>query len=201
MMTKTKILIEDYSALWALTFQLLKSIYELHLNDLVIDIQHIGSTAVYGLAAKPIIDIDLIIADRNNLTSVIEKLSLLGYDHLGDLGITEREAFKRKSDKTPLDGSSRTWHEHNLYVCPSDSISLKNHLALRDFLLTHPEKAKEYGELKKRLVSENPYDMDLYVERKTPFIIAILKDLGFSVIALDNIARENKVLKEKNGSL
>jgi GrpB-like predicted nucleotidyltransferase (UPF0157 family) len=163
------------------------------LGDLVIDIEHIGSTAVYGLAAKPVIDIDLIIADKNNLNPVIEKLALLGYDYQGNLGITDREAFKRKSDNTPLDGSLRAWQKHNLYVCPSDSISLKNHLALRDFLRNHPVKAKEYGELKQRLTLENPYDINLYMERKTAFIIAILKDAGFDDIALANITQENKV--------
>jgi len=191
-MTNTKILIEDYSPSWAVTFQQLKSIYELHLSDLVIDIQHIGSTAVYGLAAKPVIDIDLIIADRNLLNAVIEKLSLLGYDHQGNLGITDRDAFTRRTDNTPLDGSLQTWQKHNLYVCPADSISLKNHLALRDFLRNNAEIAREYSDLKKRLALENPYNMDLYVERKTPFIIAILKSAGFDDIALDNIAQENK---------
>jgi len=162
------------------------------LGDLLIDIQHVGSTAVYGLAAKPVIDIDLIIADRSKLNSVIEKLALLGYDYQGNLGITDREAFKRKSDNTPLDGSSRTWQKHNLYVCPSDSISLKNHLALRDFLRNSSQKVIEYSELKKRLALENPYDINQYIERKTPFIIAILKEAGFDNNALDNITRENK---------
>ncbi len=191
--TKTKILIEDYSPSWALTFRQLKSIYELHLGDLVIDIQHVGSTAVDGLAAKPVVDIDLIIPHRNNLNPVIEKLALLGYDHQGNLGITDREAFERKSDTSTLNGSSQTWPKHNLYVCPSDSISLKNHLALRNFLRNHPAKAKEYGELKKRLALENPYDINLYVERKTPFITAILKEAGFNDLELNNIAQENRV--------
>lgn len=191
--TKTKILIEDYSSTWALTFQQLKSIYLVHLDNLITDVQHVGSTSVYGLAAKPIIDIDLIIADRKNLNAVIEKLTLLGYDHQGNLGITDREAFKRKSETTPIDGSLRTWQKHNLYVCPSDSISLKNHLALRDFLRNNSQKAKEYGELKKKLALENPYDINQYIERKTPFIIAILKEVGFDNNALDNITRENKV--------
>lgn len=194
-MTKTEILIEDYSPAWALIFRELKSIYQLHLGNLVHDIQHIGSTSVYGLAAKPIIDIDIIIKERKNLNPVIEKLALLGYIHQGNLGITDRDAFKRKSDKTPLDGSLRTWQQHNLYVCPSDSISLKNHLVFRDHLRNNPQKAKEYGELKKRLAFENPNEIDLYVERKTPFIIAILKEAGFDDIALDNITQENKMSK------
>ena len=187
-----KIFVEDHSPEWALTFQQLKSIYQLHLGGLVRDIQHVGSTSVPGLAAKPVIDIDIIIDDRNNLAPIIEKLALLGYGHQGNLGITDRESFMRKSDKTPLGGSLRSWPKHNLYVCPAESISLKNHLALRDFLRNNPTKAKEYGELKKRLASEHPNDIDLYVELKTPFILAILKDAGFDDGALSGIREENK---------
>jgi GrpB-like predicted nucleotidyltransferase (UPF0157 family) len=191
-MALTKILIEDYSPDWGLVFEQLKSIYQSHLGDLVIDIQHVGSTSVYGLAAKPVIDIDLVIRDRKDLDLLIERLALLGYEHRGTLGITDRDAFMRKSDKTPEDGSSRTWQKHNLYVCPADSISLKNHIALRDFLRNNPVKAKEYGELKRNLAEENSDNIDRYIEGKTPFITGILKELGFDSVSLSNIAGENK---------
>jgi GrpB-like predicted nucleotidyltransferase (UPF0157 family) len=188
-----KIVIEDYSPSWTLTFQALKSVYALHLGDLIVDIQHVGSTSVEGLAAKPVIDIDIIIDSPAHLPAISQKLALLGYDHRGNLGIADREAFKGKSDQVPLDGSGRTWPKHHLYVCPADSISLKNHLALRDFLRNNSAKAKEYGELKKRLAAENPYNMDLYIARKTPFITAILKAAGFDDSTLHHITQENQM--------
>jgi len=192
-MLKAPITIEDYNPIWADTFQELKSIYDLHLADLIEDIQHVGSTSVVGLAAKPIIDIDIIISnDRQSLPSIIKKLSLLGYQHRGSQGITDREAFKRINVKTPWNGSSRSWQAHHLYVCPANSIILKNHLALRDFLRAYPDKAKEYGELKKQLALDNPFDMDTYIERKTPFITTILEKVGFSGIEIDTISSENK---------
>jgi len=77
-MIKRRILIEDYSETWALTFLQLKSIYAFHLNDLLLTFNTVGSTSVVGLAAKPIIDIDIIIDKRDNLSSVIKKLELLG---------------------------------------------------------------------------------------------------------------------------
>lgn len=192
-MFSKKIVVEDYSPSWALTFQALKSVYALHLGSLIVDIQHVGSTSVVGLTAKPVIDIDIIIDSPAHLPDIIQKLALLGYDHRGNLGITDREAFKEKSDQVPLDGSQRTWLKHHLYVCPADSISLKNHLTLRDFLRNNPEKANEYGELKKRLAAENPYNMDLYIARKTPFITAILKTAGFDDTTLHHIAQENQM--------
>lgn len=194
-MNKRKIVVEDYSEEWALTFQQLKSVYELHLGNLLCDIHHVGSTSVYGLAAKPVIDIDLVIDDRNKFSPVFEKLISLGYEHLGNLGVTDRDAFIGKTKLAPFDGSQHSWQRHNLYVCPSDSISLKNHLALREFLRSHPEKVKQYGALKKKLAAEYPYNIDLYVEHKTPFITAILKESGFDSNTLDKIKQENKVEK------
>jgi GrpB-like predicted nucleotidyltransferase (UPF0157 family) len=190
-----KIVVEDYSPSWALTFQTLKSVYALHLGNLIVDIQHVGSTSVEGLAAKPVIDIDIIIDTPTHLPAIIQKLKLMGYEHRGNLGITDREAFKGKTDQVPFDGSRRTWPKHHLYVCPADSISLKNHLALRDFLRSNPNKAQQYGELKKQLATEHPYNMDLYIARKTPFITAILQAAGFDDATLHHITQENKLPK------
>jgi len=194
-MDRKVIIIEEYSATWASTFLQLKSIYEKHLGDLIIDIHHVGSTAVNNLAAKPVIDIDIVIGDKENLNAVISKLELLGYSHRGNLGITDRYAFKQKTEKTPFDGLMRSWQKHHLYVCPQSSISLMNHITLRDVLRNNEVKAKEYGELKKKLALESPYDMDLYIERKTPFITEILKSAGFSDAAINTITKENKMNK------
>ena len=188
-----EIIIEDHSPEWAMTFQKLKSIYLQHLGDLIRDIQHIGSTSVPGLAAKPVIDIDLIIEDRSFFESIKTILVKLSYEYVGDLGIKDREAFKRTSSRTPDDGSMRDWPTHNLYVCINGSIALRNHLALRDFLRANPQKAKEYGELKKRLIAENPFDIDLYIKNKTPFILEILKTLDFDESSLNEIRKANGI--------
>lgn len=194
-MFKKRIVIADYSPTWAFTFRQLKAVYELQLSDLIADVQHVGSTSVEGLSAKPVIDIDIVIADSKNLKTIIKKLELLGYEHRGNLGITDRASFKQTSDTTPINGSVRSWPKHHLYVCPANSVSLKNHLALRDFLHNNPEKAKQYGELKKQLALENSFDMNLYIERKTPFITGILKEVGFDEAAIASITQENKTSK------
>ncbi len=188
-----EIIIEDHSLEWAIAFQKLKSIYQEYLEDLIMDIQHVGSTSVPGLTAKPVIDIDLIIEDHSALKPITDILAKLGYEYMGDLGIKDREAFKRTSSRTPDDGSMRDWPTHNLYVCINGSIALRNHLALRDFLRANPQKAKEYGELKKRLVAENPFDIDLYIKNKTPFILEILKTLDFDESSLNEIRKANGI--------
>ena len=188
-----EIIIEDHSLEWAIAFQKLKSIYQEYLEDLIMDIQHVGSTSVPGLTAKPVIDIDLIIEDHSALKPITDILAKLGYEYMGDLGIKDREAFKRTSSRTPDDGSMRDWPTHNLYVCINGSIALRNHLALRDFLRANPQKAKEYGELKKRLIAENPFDIDLYIKNKTPFILEILKTLDFDESSLNEIRKANGI--------
>lgn len=189
------IIVEDYNPEWAQTFAELRAIYLNSLQDLIISIEHVGSTSVPGLAAKPVIDIDIVIESQNQLMPVIENLKTLGYHHVGDLGITGREAFKRLSDLTPEDGSLRIWPKHNLYVCQQDSISLQNHVLLRNFLLTNYEQAKEYSQLKRQLATQYPEDIDKYIEGKTSFIINILRSNGINESNLQSIINQNKASK------
>jgi len=191
MLYSNKITIEEYSPAWQQDFYELRAVYESRLGSYVIGIEHVGSTSVQGLPAKPILDIDLIVADSLLLKPVIKALEYLDYQHIGDLGIPGREAFKRASALTPADGSGRTWPSHHLYVCLANSTSLKNHLAFRNYLRSHPAKAKAYAELKKKLAAENPHNINAYVGGKTDFITGILKEMGFDPSALDDIARQN----------
>lgn len=134
------------------------------------------------MAAKPIIDIDIIIASRAALPVVMERLTTLGYQHRGDLGIEDREAFL----------SPQNQPAHHLYVCIENSPALQNHIALRDHLRSHPSDAMAYSSLKRQLAERFPHERERYVEGKIDFIVAILKQCGFSAAALDAIKRSNK---------
>ena len=118
--------------------------------DLATAIEHVGSTAVPGLAAKPIIDLTVVVPTHAEVAAAIERLSTLGYVHRGSLGIDGREAF---------DADARL-PRHHLYLCARDSVALANHLTVRDYLRRHPETADEYGALKKRLAQAFPHDID-----------------------------------------
>ena len=187
-----EIVVADYSAEWPQTFECLREVYEASLGDLILGVHHVGSTSVIGLAAKPVIDVDLVIEDRSILPEVISQLARLGYEHLGDLGIPDREAFGRKLDEVPLDGSGRMWPKHNLYCCRCDCVALKNHLLFRDYLRAHSDKAHEYGELKKLLATQANGDIDLYIEKKTPFILDVLQKLGLEPDNLRQIGKQNR---------
>lgn len=134
------------------------------LGDLAVAIEHVGSTAVPGLAAKPIIDLDVVVASAEDIPEAIERLARLGYYHQGDLGIPGREAF-RSPGGAP---------EHHLYLCPQDSPELRRHLAFRDYLRSHPEAAEEYAELKRALAQRFPDRRSDYTAGKAAWIAGIL---------------------------
>src|SRR5580704_3139687 len=111
-------LIQDYDPSWPEAFSKLAARVQATLGSLVITIEHIGSTAVPGLAAKPIIDLDVVLASRADLPEAIRLLATIGYVHEGDLGIPGREAFRSPP------GEPR----HHLYVLAAGANELGRHL-------------------------------------------------------------------------
>ena len=186
------IIIENYSPEWASAFQKLKSVFEQEIGNLATEIHHVGSTAVEGLASKPVLDIDLVIESREVLPELIHTLEKLGYEYIGDLGIEGREAFLYRSEKSPEDGKGSLWPVHHLYVCTKNNSAFQNHIKFRDYLRQNRVKANEYGELKKQLAAENKSDRRLYSEKKTDFITNVLNEIGFDALTLQEIINQNK---------
>jgi GrpB-like predicted nucleotidyltransferase (UPF0157 family) len=130
---------------------------------------------VPGLAAKPIIDLDVIVRDADSVREAIARLASLGYTHQGDLGIPGREAFRRADEDVPRDGSGRRWPRHNLYVCAAGAEPLLRHLCFRDWLRVHPDDAAAYAALKNGLAERFRDDREAYTDAKSPFIQEILR--------------------------
>lgn len=130
-------------------------------------IEHVGSTAVPGLAAKPIIDMDVLLISATDLQLVIAKLACVGYEHRGDLGVAGREAFRTPPNDLP----------HHLYVCPSGSAEYRRHISFRDHLRTHPTDANSYASLKRELVRKFGDDREAYTKAKSTFVAEILRRL------------------------
>ena len=189
---KKKVVVVAYDPSWPQLFEQLKAVYEQSLGDLLTDIQHVGSTSVPGLAAKPIIDIDLVVENEVKKQVAIIRLRSLGYTHVGDLGITGREVFKKTHGKMPFNNTSNLWPAHNLYMCIEGAPPLLNHLYFRDYLRAHPEMAKKYGTLKTDLAMAYRENIDGYIEHKTTFIIDVLQKAGFPQAELDAIIKQNK---------
>lgn len=187
-----RINIVDYNPKWPQIFNALKAIFEECFSDLFINVEHVGSTSVPNLAAKPKIDLDIIVENEEKVSAVIVELEKLGYQHRGNLGIKGREAFARPSNFVPITKTEKEWMEHNLYICIQGVPSLQNHLLFRDYLRTHPKAVEEYGTLKKKLAQQFPSDIDAYVEGKTDFILSILEKCGFKQALLADIGEQNQ---------
>jgi GrpB-like predicted nucleotidyltransferase (UPF0157 family) len=167
-----------YNPAWPEQFQQLRAHLAGTLADLALAIEHIGSTSVPGLAAKPILDIVIVIPAGAPLRFVVDSLARLGYRHQGDLGLAGREAFERPGSDVPLDSSGRIWPPQHLYVCHEGNLHLVRQIAFRDFLRTNPSDACAYGDLKLRLSREFRHDRRAYTEAKTDFILDIYRKAG-----------------------
>jgi GrpB-like predicted nucleotidyltransferase (UPF0157 family) len=169
------VVIVPYDPAWPVTFERLRDIYASALGHLARAIEHVGSTAVPGLAATPIIDVDVVVPSRDVLAEVIRRLAALGYRHQGDLGVPGREVFARDgADEVPRDGTGRRWPAHQLYVCATGGDALRRHLRFRDWLRAHPSRMAEYDRLKTDLAQRYREDLKGYTEGKTAFIDAAL---------------------------
>ena len=161
-MTTARVTVLPYDGKWKTGFEDIKREIEAAVGDIIIGIEHVGSTSVVGLSAKPCVDIDVVIEDYSVFSAVADALWKIGYIHEGDLGIKDREAFKY-SGKTHL-------LNHHLYVCPKDSCELYRHITFRNFLRNSPDAAAEYGRIKEKAAELFPDDIDKYIEYKSVFI-------------------------------
>ncbi|MDY7106656.1 MAG: GrpB family protein [Actinomycetota bacterium] len=171
----------EYDPTWPAQFEELRSRYRRALDGVpVVAIEHVGSTSVEGLAAKPVIDIDIVVT-AEHVAAASDALAAIGFEPMGELGIAQRWAFRQP------DGLTRT----NTYVTVDGCVSLRNHLAVRDVLRTDPELRAEYGALKQRLGTELD-DIGAYVEAKSPVLQRVLERAGFSADELAGIDDANR---------
>ena len=169
-MRTAKVIVVPYDTAWESDFLKIEEEIRSALGDLILGIEHVGSTSVKGLSAKPCIDLDVIIKDYDAFAEVIKALESIGYYHEGDLGIPNREAFGY-DDKPHL-------QKHHLYVCPKFSEELHRHVTFRDYLRTHPEAVRAYSLVKEEAARLFPNDIDQYIAYKSPCIKALYKECG-----------------------
>ena len=169
-MKTKKVIVLPYDVAWESAFEAIRAEIQTALGDLMLGIEHVGSTSVKGMSAKPCIDIDVVIRDYSVFDAVVQKLDAIGYIHEGDLGIKDREAFKY-ADKPHL-------MTHHLYVCPRDSEELHRHIVFRDFLRKNPEAVKKYSRVKETAAQLFPDSIDQYIEYKSPCIEELYRECG-----------------------
>ena len=149
-----------YEPLWKELFEKESSRIKEVLTEGLVDVHHIGSTSVPGLAAKPIIDLLPEVSDLETLDQFDEAMEGLGYTVMGEFGIPGRRLYlKGVLDRT-----------HHVHAFESGSVGLLRHLAVRDYLRVHPDEAAAYADIKKKLAARFRYDNDGYCDGKHEFV-------------------------------
>ncbi len=156
-------LIEKYRPEWVHQFNNIKDALEKFLQNLNFTIEHVGSTAVPDLDAKPIIDIDIIFYNENDFQLIKTRLEKAGYYHNGNQGIEDRDVFKRDGVQKHgiLDAIP-----HHLYVCSANSKALERHLLSRNYLRKNEWARKKYQQMKYEIAEQAGQDRKKYATLK-----------------------------------
>lgn len=171
-----------YDPRWQRDFEWIRSELDEALAAIpVLTIEHVGSTSVPGLAAKPIIDVDIVVT-TGQIEAATDALRTIGYQPRGDLGVPDRYAFSAPS----------TGPERHVYLTVDGCLSLRNHLGVRQVLLEDADLRQHYGDLKLRLAANDYDDVSRYVEDKSSILQEILAATGIPADERDGIAAVNR---------
>lgn len=170
-MRTERVIVVPYNYKWNDEFQKIKLHLEEKLRNEVVTIEHVGSTSVKGLSAKPIIDVDIVIENYDKFPYIKYRLETLGYYHEGNLGIKDREAFGYNEKPNFM--------THHIYVCPQYSEELRKHIAFRDYLRLNKVAREKYSEIKLEAAKRYPTNIQDYIEFKSPFINNIYTKLNY----------------------
>ncbi|HAU1193255.1 TPA: GNAT family N-acetyltransferase [Legionella pneumophila] len=159
-----------YDSSWSMQFEQEAEQIKKALGNNCIDIHHIGSTSVPGLAAKPVIDMIPVVLDLSKVDSANTAMRTLGYEAKGEYGIPFRRYFQKGDNQ-------RTHHAHVFELGNSE---IERHLKFRDWMRSHPEDREAYARLKQELARQYSDDVTAYCLGKEDFIAIIDKKAGFN---------------------
>ena len=165
-MRTKRVVVEKWNPKWKYEYETIVASLGKDIIYNSIKIEHVGSTSVEGLSAKPVIDLDIVI-EKDKFAIIKELLNKKGYEYEGDLGIEGREAFSYSGKEELM--------THHLYVCPKNSKELFKHITFRNFLKNNPALAAEYSKVKEQAAVLYPDDIDKYMEFKSEIIEKIYK--------------------------
>ena len=164
-MKKQKIRVDDYDATWPELYERERQALAEAFGSYALAIEHVGSTSVPGLAAKPVIDIAVGTESYPLPDEVIRRVEALGYEHKGEFGIPRRHYFRKN-------GPPCVVHVHANEIAGD---SYRHHVLFRDYLRAHPEAAREYQALTRDLAALFVNDFEAYTDSKTAFVQATLE--------------------------
>ncbi|KKP68203.1 MAG: hypothetical protein UR66_C0007G0010 [Candidatus Moranbacteria bacterium GW2011_GWE1_35_17] len=159
---KRKYYLQNYDPNWIKKFDEIKLLLESLFGDKALKIEHIGSTSIFGMKAKPVIDVLVIVEKIEDFLEQRERMTLLGYQWGEDyIAPNTQIFFKMANDKSKTE---------NIHICERNSLKEKQFLIMRDFFRTFPSKAKEYSILKEKNHALYPEDYPAYREAKSSFL-------------------------------
>jgi GrpB-like predicted nucleotidyltransferase (UPF0157 family) len=153
---------------WKTAFETEAQSISASLVEVSITLHHIGSTAIAGILAKPIIDLLGVVPNLDIMDAQSSAIETLGYEVMGAYGIEGRRYFRK------VDSSGR--RTHHLHVFANGSAHIERHLAFRDYLRSHSDVAVDYSNLKESLTSGDAPSWESYMDGKDPFITVVEKD-------------------------
>ena len=162
--------LSPYTAEWKTLFEEEKALLQTAVGQYALDIQHVGSTAIPGMVAKPIIDIGIAVMNFEEARVCVPAMEELGYEYRGEGGIPRRHYFVK--------GNPRT---HHIHMNEIDSLDWEDQVLFRDYLIRHPGLAEEYAALKVGLAQRYATDREAYLDGKAPFIERVL-DMARSAV-------------------
>ena len=157
-----KVVVVPHDPDWAEEFAVEARSIRSKLGAVVVEVHHIGSTAIPGTPAKPIIDMLLEVGSLDALDAATSALEELGYEAMGEFGIPGRRYYRKDSV-----AGGRT---HQVHAFEQGSSGCERHLAFRDYMIAHPDAARAYGALKQQLVKTHAGDVDAYIDGKDAFV-------------------------------
>jgi GrpB-like predicted nucleotidyltransferase (UPF0157 family) len=175
----TRIILADYNPAWPELFAEERDRLQDAVGRWAYAIEHVGSTAIPGIAAKPIIDIGVALHRLEHALKCITPLVDIGYECKGEFGIPERIYFRKLTDD-PLPGQDNegVGRTHQVHMYQRDHHQFIWHIAFRDWLRSHPDDRNAYEALKRRLAVEHAESIEAYADAKSDFVRSILRKAG-----------------------
>ena len=168
------IFLADYDHAWPALFEEERARLEEAIGEWAVAIEHVGSTSIPGIAAKPVIDIAVGVLDIREGYKTIFPLSKLGYRCMGEGGIPERLYFKKPWNSESLRSPGSVPRTHQIHMYETTNPEWERHLIFRDYLRGHPDVRDEYEALKRHLAVKHAEDIEAYANAKSDFVSRIL---------------------------
>jgi len=164
-----ELVIHAYDPRWPREFERLRQRALTALGDLAVAVEHVGSTAIPGLASKPVIDLDIVVSSPEGVIVALDRLATVGYEREGRSGVVATVGGLTAAHWPP--GERR----HHLYIVIAGSPIHRERLAFRDYLRAHPEQTQRYADLKLHAARDAAGDWERYAQLKQEFVRRVLR--------------------------